>query len=122
MVRWFTLIARYPACVSLENRNAGSVRVELRTSGQFRLLGDSKIESTVRHLGIEVDDAIEIAEKIDRRDAPISGHVVDGQAVADLRSVEVRFCIAVTEASPGQGIAAASIVTGVLEIPLTTSR
>ena len=28
-------------------------------------LGHSKIESTVRYLGIEVDDAIEIAEKID---------------------------------------------------------
>ncbi|CAN1724200.1 protein of unknown function [Hyphomicrobium sp. 1Nfss2.1] len=29
------------------------------------LLGHSKIESTVRYLGIEVDGAIEIAEKID---------------------------------------------------------
>ena len=29
------------------------------------LLGHSKIESTVCYLGIEVDDAIEIAEKID---------------------------------------------------------
>ncbi len=29
------------------------------------LLGHSKNESTVRYLGIEVDDAIEIAEKID---------------------------------------------------------
>lgn len=29
------------------------------------LLGHSKIESTVRYLGIEVDDVIEIAEKID---------------------------------------------------------
>ena len=29
------------------------------------LLGLSKIESTVRYLGIEFDDAIEIAEKID---------------------------------------------------------
>ncbi len=28
------------------------------------LLGHSKIESTVRDLGIEVDDAIEIAKKI----------------------------------------------------------
>jgi hypothetical protein len=28
-------------------------------------LGTRKIESTVRYLGIEVDDAIEIAEKID---------------------------------------------------------
>jgi hypothetical protein len=61
------------------------------------LLGESKIESTVRHLGIEVDDAIEIAEKIDRRDAPISGRIGDGQAVADLRSVEVRFCIGASD-------------------------
>lgn len=29
------------------------------------LLGHSKIEGPVRYLGIEVDDAIEIAEKID---------------------------------------------------------
>jgi hypothetical protein len=38
-------------------------RGNLRTV-QF-LLEHSKIESTVRYLGIEVDDAIEIAEKID---------------------------------------------------------
>ncbi len=30
-----------------------------------RLLGHLKIESTVRYLGIEIDDAIEIAEKFD---------------------------------------------------------
>jgi hypothetical protein len=29
------------------------------------LLGRTKIESTVRYLGVEIDDAIEIAEKID---------------------------------------------------------
>lgn len=33
-------------------------------AGQL-LLWHSKIESTVRYLGIEVDDAIEIVEKID---------------------------------------------------------
>lgn len=29
------------------------------------LLGHSKLESTVRYLGIEVDDALDIAEQID---------------------------------------------------------
>jgi integrase len=40
-----------------------------RKTGNLRavqlLLGHTKIESTVRYLGIEVDDALEIAEKVD---------------------------------------------------------
>ncbi|GBF27789.1 tyrosine recombinase XerH [bacterium MnTg02] len=40
-----------------------------RRTGNLRavqlLLGHTKIESTVRYLGIEVDDALEIAEKVD---------------------------------------------------------
>ena len=40
-----------------------------RRTGNLRaaqlLLGRQKIESTVRYLGVEVDDALEIAEKID---------------------------------------------------------
>lgn len=31
----------------------------------WNLLGHTKIESTVRYLGIEVDDAIAIAEQVD---------------------------------------------------------
>ncbi len=45
------------------NDNGASI-VKLPVSVQF-LLKHSKIGSTVRYLGIEVDDAIEIAEKID---------------------------------------------------------
>jgi integrase len=29
------------------------------------LLGHTKIESTVRYLGVEIDDALDIAEKVD---------------------------------------------------------
>jgi len=40
-----------------------------RKTGNLRavqlLLGHTKVESTVRYLGIEVDDALEIAEKVD---------------------------------------------------------
>jgi len=40
-----------------------------RRTGNLRaaqlLLGHLRIESTVRYLGVEVDDALEIAEKID---------------------------------------------------------
>jgi hypothetical protein len=35
------------------------------TDGVQLLLGHTKIESTVRYLGIEVDDALAIAEQVD---------------------------------------------------------
>ena len=49
----------------IKRSSAKSVLIYRRT-GNLRavqlLLGHTKIESTVRYLGIEVDDAIEIAE------------------------------------------------------------
>ena len=61
--------------VGLRSENSAGTRYDARRRCQYRhggnppaailLLGHSKIESTVRYLGIEVDDAIEIAEKID---------------------------------------------------------
>jgi hypothetical protein len=46
-----------------------SVPIIYRRTGNLRavqlLLGHTKIESTVRYLGIEVDDALSIAEEVD---------------------------------------------------------
>jgi integrase len=54
------------------NRNCGvryTATLIYRRTGNLRavqlLLGHTKIESTVRYLGIEVDDALSIAEQVD---------------------------------------------------------
>jgi len=48
---------------------ANKGNVDLSPTGNLRavqlLLGHTKIESTVRYLGIEVDDALSIAEQVD---------------------------------------------------------
>ena len=52
-------------------RHGRTLRATLiyRKTGNLRavqlLLGHSKVESTVRYLGIEVDDALTIAEQVD---------------------------------------------------------
>jgi integrase len=70
------LVQDWVACIGLDPAKFGTHSLRrtkavliYRRTGNLRavqlLLGHSKIESTVRYLGIEVDDAIEIAEKID---------------------------------------------------------
>ena len=70
------LVQEWVACIGLDPSKFGTHSLRrtkavliYRQTGNLRavqlLLGHSKIESTVRYLGIEVDDAIEIAEKID---------------------------------------------------------
>jgi len=56
-------------------------------------LGHSKIESTVRYLGIEVDDAIETAQKVDIRapDALIPDMVGGANCLADRVAVDVSY-------------------------------
>ena len=70
------LVQNWVASIGLDPSNYGTHSLRrtkavliYRRTGNLRavqlLLGHSKIESTVRYLGIEVDDAIELAEKID---------------------------------------------------------
>lgn len=66
---WVASIGLDPAKFGTHSLRRTKAELIYRRSGNLRavqlLLGHSKIESTVRYLGIEVDDAIEIAEKID---------------------------------------------------------
>jgi len=66
---WVASIGLDPAMFGTHSlRRTKAVLIHRRT-GNLRavqlLLGHSNIASTVRYLGIEVDDAIEIAEKTD---------------------------------------------------------
>jgi hypothetical protein len=61
---------RFGSCVtSIAGPHGGMQLYDYRRTGNLRavqlLLGHTKIESTVRYLGIEVDDAIAIAEQVD---------------------------------------------------------
>lgn len=66
---WVASIGLDPAKFGTHSLRRTKAVLIYRRIGNLRavqlLLGHSKIESTVRYLGIEVDDAIEIAEKID---------------------------------------------------------
>lgn len=66
---WVASIGLDPAAFGTHSLRRTKAVLIYRRTGNLRavqlLLGHSKIESTVRYLGIEVDDAIEIAEKID---------------------------------------------------------
>ena len=70
------LVGEWIASINLDSLKYGTHSLRrtkatliYRRTGNLRavqlLLGHSKIESTVRYLGIEIDDAIEIAEKVD---------------------------------------------------------
>ncbi len=74
--QYASLVQEWVASISLDPLKFGTHSLRrtkavliYRRTGNLRavqlLLGHSKIESTVRYPGIEVDDAIEIAEKID---------------------------------------------------------
>ena len=66
---WVASIGLDPAKFGTHSLRRTKAVLIYRRTGNLRavqlLLGHSKIELTVRYLGIEVDDAIEIAEKID---------------------------------------------------------
>ena len=67
--RWLASIGLDPSLFGTHSLRRTKASLIYRRTGNLRavqlLLGHTKVESTVRYLGIEVDDALEIAEKVD---------------------------------------------------------
>lgn len=66
---WIASIGLDPLKFGTHSLRRTKATLIYRRTGNLRavqlLLGHTKIESTVRYLGVEIDDAIEIAEQID---------------------------------------------------------
>ena len=66
---WISSIGLNPHFFGTHSLRRTKATLIYRRTGNLRavqlLLGHKKIESTVRYLGIEVDDALEIAEHVD---------------------------------------------------------
>jgi integrase len=67
--RWVGSVGLDPRKFATHSMRRTKATLIYRRTGNLRavqlLLGHTRIESTVRYLGVEVDDALEIAEKID---------------------------------------------------------
>lgn len=66
---WVTLIGLEPAAFGTHSLRRTKVSILYRKTGNLRacqlLLGHTKLESTVRYLGVELDDALELSEGLD---------------------------------------------------------
>ena len=67
--KWISSIGLDPALYGTHSLRRTKATLIYKRTGNLRavqlLLGHTRIESTVRYLGVEIDDALEIAEKID---------------------------------------------------------
>ena len=69
LAEWLSLIGLDPSLFGMHSLRRTKATLIYRKTGNLRavqlLLGHTKIESTVRYLGIEVDDALAIAEQVE---------------------------------------------------------
>jgi integrase len=67
--QWVTLIGLDPAAYGTHSMRRTNVSLLYKKTGNLRacqlLLGHTKLESTVRYLGVEVDDALELSEALE---------------------------------------------------------
>ena len=69
MDAWVALAGLDPAAYGTHSLRRTKVSLLYKKTGNLRacqlLLGHTKLESTVRYLGVEVDDALELSESLE---------------------------------------------------------
>ena len=69
MKEWVASIGLEPSAYGTHSMRRTKVALIYKKTGNLRavqlLLGHSKMDSTVRYLGVELDDALEISERIE---------------------------------------------------------
>ena len=69
MKEWVASIGLEPSAYGTNSMRRTKVALIYKKTGNLRavklLLGHSKMDSTVRYLGVELDDALEISERIE---------------------------------------------------------
>jgi site-specific recombinase XerD len=67
--KWVALVGLDPAAYRTHSMRRTKVSLLYKKTGNLRvcqlLLGHTKLESTVRYLGVEVDDALELSEALE---------------------------------------------------------
>ena len=67
--KWVTLVGLDPAAYGTHSLRRTKVALLYKKTGNLRacqlLLGHTKLESAVRYLGVEVDDALELSEALE---------------------------------------------------------
>jgi integrase len=67
--KWVALVGLDPAAYGTHSMRRTKVSLLYKKTGNLRacqlLLGHTKLESTVRYLGVEVDDALELSESLE---------------------------------------------------------
>jgi integrase len=67
--KWVVLVGLDPAAYGTHSLRRTKVALLYKKTGNLRacqlLLGHTKLESTVRYLGVEVDDALELSESLE---------------------------------------------------------
>ena len=102
LAQWLGMIGLDPCLYGTHSLRRTKETLIYKKTGDLRavqlLLGHTKTESTVRYLGIEVDDALAVAEQIDGRKLGQSRHALPLNPCLPVPSADIKVACPSTKA------------------------